>query len=116
MAKMTGYDTRLSAEGRVVIPAEVRRVLGVEPGGQVLFVVEGQEVRISTPRLFAEHLWANNQGSDAGDSALDVRTVRDEDRRGVDVQWERIAAEVQFDEHSDEDVTTDLFQGLGLNQ
>lgn len=114
MANGIEYDTKLSAEGRVVIPAEVRRVLGVEAGGQLLFVVEGQEVRLVTPRLLVEQVWANNQGGDGGDSAADVRVVRDEDRRTMDERWERIDAEAQSEARSDEEVLADLLKGLGL--
>lgn len=114
MANGTEYDTKLSAEGRVVIPAEVRRVLGVDPGGQVIFVVDGQKVRVVTPRLLIEQVWANNEGGDGGDSAADVRALRDEDSRATDARWERIEAEAQTDVRSDEDVIADLLSGLGL--
>ncbi len=114
MANRTEYDTRLSPEGRVVIPAEVRRILGVNPGGQVIFVVDGQKVRVVTPRLLIEQIWANNEGGDGGDSAADVRATRDEDSRATDARWERIEAEAQSDERSDEDVIAALFGGLDL--
>lgn len=114
MANGTEYDTKLSPEGRVVIPAEVRRVLGVGPGGQVIFVVDGQKVRVVTPRLLIEQVWANNEGGDAGDSAGDVRVLRDEDSRATDARLERIEAEAQTDERSDEDVIAALLGGLGL--
>lgn len=114
MANGTEYDTKLSAEGRVVIPAEVRRVLGVDAGGQILFVVEGEQVRLVTPRLLAEQVWANNQGGDAGDSAADVRVSRDEDRRVTDERWERLDAEAAADTRRDEEVIKELFGNLGL--
>ena len=114
MANETEYDTKLSAEGRVVIPAEVRRVLGVGPGGQVIFVVDGQKVHVVTPRLLIEQVWANNEGGDGGDSAADVRALRDQDSRAIDARWEQIEAEAQTDMRSDEDVIADLLSGLGL--
>ena len=104
MANKTEYDTKLSAEGRVVIPAEVRRILGVEVGGQLLFVVEGQQVHLVTPRLLAEQVWANNQGGDRGDSAADIRVFRDADRRAVDARWERMEIDGLSDARSDENV------------
>ena len=36
----------LTSKGQVTIPADVRKRLGLHPGDQVAFVVEGDEVRI----------------------------------------------------------------------
>jgi bifunctional DNA-binding transcriptional regulator/antitoxin component of YhaV-PrlF toxin-antitoxin module len=45
MTEITEFDTKLGAEGRVVIPAEVRRMLGVEIGGRLLIVVDGPDIQ-----------------------------------------------------------------------
>ncbi|HEY0758641.1 MAG TPA: AbrB/MazE/SpoVT family DNA-binding domain-containing protein [Acidisarcina sp.] len=42
--------TRLSAKGRIVIPAGFREALGLEIGDEVLLRMEGDELRISTLR------------------------------------------------------------------
>ena len=113
MATRTEYGTRLSPEGRVVTPAEVRRILGAEVGGQILFIVEGQQLQLVSPRLLAEQVWANNQGGDGGDSAADIRVFRDEDRRGTDARWERMEIDGLSDSRTDENVLSNLRSGLG---
>lgn len=47
---MAEIRTRIAEGGRVVIPAEYRRALGVEPGDEVVLSLEKGEVRIFTPR------------------------------------------------------------------
>jgi AbrB family looped-hinge helix DNA binding protein len=41
---------RINENGRVVIPAEFRKRLGIRPGDQLELRVEDQELRISTLR------------------------------------------------------------------
>jgi AbrB family looped-hinge helix DNA binding protein len=38
----------LSAEGRVVVPASIRKALGLEPGTILTFRVEGNDVMLTT--------------------------------------------------------------------
>ena len=40
--------TKISAGGRVVIPAEYRRALGVRPGDEVILALDDGEVRLYT--------------------------------------------------------------------
>ncbi|MGA2205748.1 MAG: AbrB/MazE/SpoVT family DNA-binding domain-containing protein [Terracidiphilus sp.] len=42
--------TRMSEKGRVVIPAQIRKALGMDPGGTLDLRVEDGELRISTMR------------------------------------------------------------------
>lgn len=49
--------TRIGAGGRVVIPAVVRRAIGLKVGDQVVIAVDGQEVRLVT----VEHAIAQAQ-------------------------------------------------------
>jgi AbrB family looped-hinge helix DNA binding protein len=42
--------TRMSEKGRVVIPGEIRKALGMEPGGTLDLRVKDGELRISTLR------------------------------------------------------------------
>jgi AbrB family looped-hinge helix DNA binding protein len=117
MTNRTEYDTKLSAEGRVVIPAEVRRMLGLEAGGRLLIVIDGSDVRLVTPRLLAEQIWTNNQGGeggDGGDSAIALRLHREADALASEDRWDRIDAAAMADTRSDEQVLADLFNGLGL--
>lgn len=41
-------SSTLSAEGRVVIPASIRKALGLEPGDTLSFRVEGERVLMTT--------------------------------------------------------------------
>lgn len=47
---MTQIKTHLSQGGRIVIPADYRKALGLKPGDDVVLVLEGNEVRLVTPR------------------------------------------------------------------
>lgn len=74
-------DMRLGPEGRVVIPAPIRRHLGVGPGDNLRFLLHPDgTVEIVSPRVLAEALWANNTGGDAVNSAELVRELRREDQ------------------------------------
>ena len=47
---MTRVLTKLGEGGRLVIPAEYRKELGVETGDELVLVLEDQSIRILTPR------------------------------------------------------------------
>lgn len=47
---MTSIKAHLSQGGRIVIPAGYRKALGLKPGDEVVLVLEGNEVRLVTPR------------------------------------------------------------------
>ena len=40
----------LNESGRIVIPASIRRLLGVQPGDEIILLVENDEVRMTTAR------------------------------------------------------------------
>jgi AbrB family looped-hinge helix DNA binding protein len=42
--------TKLGEGGRLVIPAEYRKELGVETGDELVLVLEDQSIRVLTPR------------------------------------------------------------------
>lgn len=42
--------TKIGEGGRVVIPVEYRRALGVEPGDELVLVLEENSLRVLTPR------------------------------------------------------------------
>jgi AbrB family looped-hinge helix DNA binding protein len=44
----------VSENGRVVIPVAFRRMLGLNGGGPVMFVAQGEEVRITTKKQALE--------------------------------------------------------------
>jgi AbrB family looped-hinge helix DNA binding protein len=48
--QMERIVTKMGDGGRLVIPAEYRRALGVEPGDELVLVLEENSVRVLTPR------------------------------------------------------------------
>jgi bifunctional DNA-binding transcriptional regulator/antitoxin component of YhaV-PrlF toxin-antitoxin module len=47
---MSEIRTRIGLGGRVVIPARYRKKIGVEVGDEVVLVLDGESVRLLTPR------------------------------------------------------------------
>ncbi len=45
---MNGVSVKVAEGGRLVIPVEYRRALGLEPGGEVIIRMEDGELRIVT--------------------------------------------------------------------
>lgn len=116
MAEKLDIDTRLSTEGRVVIPAAVRSALGVSPGDRVRFVVEDGEVKLMTAQSLLFAVWANNHGGDAGDSVVDVRRARRADAARASAKSDRIAAAAAADSRSEDEIEASLLDQLGLSQ
>jgi len=118
MAERIELDTKVSPQGRVVIPIEIRRALEVAGGGRVRFVLEHGEVSVVSSRTLAIGLWANNLGGDAGDSVADVRAARHADQLIETQNRHRIAAELSSAEHrdrrTDDEVAADLLAAVGL--
>ncbi|WP_461024804.1 AbrB/MazE/SpoVT family DNA-binding domain-containing protein [Thalassiella azotivora] len=106
--------SKLSTEGRVVVPAAVREALGVVAGDRVQFVVQDGEVKLVTAKSLLFAVWANNHGGDAGDSVGDVREHRVQDSALAEAKWERVAAEVDQDTRDEDEITRSLFAQLGL--
>jgi AbrB family looped-hinge helix DNA binding protein len=49
----------VNAQGRITLPADARRMLGLEDGSQLEVSVEGEEIRLRPARLvIAEDAWA----------------------------------------------------------
>ena len=118
MVERVELDTKVSPEGRVVIPIEIRRVLEVAGGGRVRFVLEDGEVRLLSSHTLAFALWANNHGGDTGDSVADVRASRSQDRDLETQNMRRTASDVsssaQRDQRSDDEIAADLMAAVGL--
>jgi AbrB family looped-hinge helix DNA binding protein len=45
---MNGVRARVSESGRISLPAEFRKAVGLERGGDVVVELEGREIRIRT--------------------------------------------------------------------
>lgn len=59
---MREWHASVTSDGQVMIPAEVRALLGISPHGRVAFVVDGGEVRLqrrqSVTAMTAGALWS----------------------------------------------------------
>ena len=114
MTEVLDIDTKVSNEGRVVIPAAVRSALGVGPGGRVRFIVEGGDVKLVTAQSLMSAVWANNRVGDAGDSVADVRSARQEDSLRAGAKWDRLDALAAAETRSEEQIEQSLLGQLGL--
>jgi AbrB family looped-hinge helix DNA binding protein len=100
----------VNQQGRVVVPAEVRAALGIEPGDRVEFVVEDDGVKLVTAQMLATSVWANNHGGDAGDSTRDVRAAQTRDQEVAAAKHAQANAA-----DADKDLTaSDLLAALGI--
>lgn len=60
-----GDCVRIGAKGQVQIPPDIRQALGVGPGDNLLFEVQGQEVRVrgtKAPHGFSKYRGIGNPG------------------------------------------------------
>ena len=56
MEEVKEYVTRATSKGQVTIPAEVRHLLGIRPGKEVIFRVEGDRVEFLPPPMSLEEV------------------------------------------------------------
>ena len=81
---MNSIMTRIGEGGRVVVPARYRKVLGLEPGDDVILVLEDGEVRITTlPSVIQRAQEIVRRCNPEGRSLVDelIRERRDEAAR-----------------------------------
>lgn len=109
--RVRALPSKLTPENRATVPAAARAALGAKAGDRLLFLVDGDEVRVVRAANLVHELWVNNHGGDAGDSAEDVRAVRERDAASATDDAHFDSAE---DTRSDEEVAADLLAGLGL--
>jgi bifunctional DNA-binding transcriptional regulator/antitoxin component of YhaV-PrlF toxin-antitoxin module len=93
-------------EGRLTLPAEVRQVLDVQDGGQVMMTIEDGSVRVTTPARTLErvraparpHMPKDRLASDEliaerrAEAEAHLLPAIDRDRDRVDAAMERIRA------------------------
>lgn len=46
---MTSIRAKIGENGRIVLPAQYRKELALEPGDDVILLLQGEEVRLLTP-------------------------------------------------------------------
>jgi AbrB family looped-hinge helix DNA binding protein len=59
MSEIREYQRRLTYKGGVVIPVEIRRLLGIKPRDEVRFRVTGDKVELLPPTLTLEETFAS---------------------------------------------------------
>lgn len=80
-------NAKVMAKGQVTIPKDVRKVLGVENGDRISFIVEGRTVRIVNSAVYAMQLLQNEMAGEADRAGLTsdddvmalVKELRNED-------------------------------------
>lgn len=111
-------SAKTTPEGRVVVPAAVRKALDLPPGGQVAFLMDGDQVRMVTARQMAVAVWAGNTAGPESDPVEDVRAMREADAQAEADAHDRIAADVAkvdgADERSEDELAADLLAFLDL--
>ena len=80
-------NAKVMTKGQVTIPKDVRKVLGVNSGDRVSFIVEGNTVRLVNSAVYATQLLQNEMRGEAEKSGLNsdedvmalVKEMRDND-------------------------------------
>lgn len=80
-------NAKVMAKGQVTIPKDVRKVLGVENGDRVSFIVEGNTVRIVNSAVYTMQLLQSEMAGEAERTGLTsdddvmalVKDLRNED-------------------------------------
>ena len=80
MTLLKEHVRRVTSKGQVTIPAEVRRLLGVQPGEQVIFRVQGDKVEISRASMSLEEVFGSVQPLNRPEDFEAVRKAAREER------------------------------------
>lgn len=77
---MSHVKTYLGEGGRIVIPADYRKALGLKPGDAVVLVLDENEVRLVTPRQAAKRAQALVRRHVPGGRVLSDELILDRQR------------------------------------
>lgn len=116
MTQRLDFDTKVTQEGRIFLPANARAALGIKPGDRVHLIVHEGEARIVTAQALLNAVWANNHGGDAGDSTKDLRQTRRADQARAAEKWDRIERVAAQDNRSEAEIESGLLSALGIGQ
>jgi AbrB family looped-hinge helix DNA binding protein len=75
---------KLGEGGRLVIPVEYRRALGLHPGDEVMLILEEGTVRIQTPQEAIRRAQALVRSYAPGDGSLADELIADRRREALD--------------------------------
>lgn len=78
---MSSIVTRVSESGRLSIPAEIRKAVGLDRGGDVVVQLEGKEIRIRTVDEVVRDVQAKAKRLLAGKKGVSVKALLAERRR-----------------------------------
>lgn len=108
---MQVLDSKVSAEGRVSLPADVRHQLGVAAGDRVQFLVlDDGTVQVASARQLAEQVWAANPRGGSDVDAVDLLHAAREASGRSDDRWDDEPFEAAGPSGG-EDVLAALFPG-----
>ena len=66
----------INDNGRVVIPKEIREIIGVQPGDEIIFQVSGETVQITTRAALAKRLRGVFKTGDGRDNTAEFLEER----------------------------------------
>ncbi len=64
-------NAKVMSKGQVTIPKDIRKILGIESGDRVTFIVENGNVRIVNSAVYAMQVFQQNMKDEAEKSGLD---------------------------------------------
>ncbi len=64
-------NAKVMAKGQVTIPKDIRRILGIETGDRVTFVVENGTVRLVNSAVYAMQIFQKNMAGQALNAGID---------------------------------------------
>ena len=120
MVDVAEFHTTVSSQGRVVLPAALRKALDLHEGDTLNLSLDQEGVvRMVTARQLANSLWEVYAGAEeapAGSAAAELREMRDADAGQASANYERISARRAAIDRSEDDLTAELMADLGLAQ
>jgi AbrB family looped-hinge helix DNA binding protein len=124
MVDVAEFHTTLSSQGRLVLPAELRRALDLHAGDVLSLSLDQQGVvHLVTARHLANQLWAayaDPEEAPVGTAAAELREMRDAEAAKLGATHERIrvrrGATNRSEDELEAELMADLAAGLGLEQ
>jgi AbrB family looped-hinge helix DNA binding protein len=118
MTDVLEFQTRISSQGRLVLPAAVRRALDLHAGDTLSLSLDNEGVvRMVTARQLATNLWdafATPEEEPMGTAAAELREMRTADVELAEAKLAAISERRASVERSDDELTAELMADLGL--
>ena len=65
-------NAKVMSKGQVTIPKDIRKILGIESGDHVTFIVENGNVRIVNSAVYALYIFQQNMNGEAEKAGLET--------------------------------------------